>query len=67
MRQKEYLHASKDINNFIYRTFTFQGIHIWNTILRDIKIPIKETYIAGLRVISIIGVNMLSITMLNQR
>ena len=40
-RQKNHLHASKGIHQFIYKTFTFQGIYIWNTILRNINTNIS--------------------------
>ena len=40
-RQKHHLHSSVGHHEFIYKTFTFQGIYIWNTILKNVSINVS--------------------------
>ena len=37
-RQAHHIHSFKGNNGFIYRTFMFQGVYVWNSILQNINI-----------------------------
>ena len=41
-RQAHHMHSFKGNNEFIYRTFKFQSVYIWNSILQNININVKE-------------------------
>ena len=40
-RQAHHIHSFKGNNEFIYRTFTFQCVYIWNSILQNININVS--------------------------
>ena len=37
-RQAHHIHSFKGNNEFIYRTFKFQSVYIWNSILQNINV-----------------------------
>ena len=39
-RQAHHIHSFKGNNEFIYSTFKFQGVYIWNNILQNIHINV---------------------------
>ena len=39
-RQANHIHSFKGNNEFIYRTFKFQSVYIWNIILQNININV---------------------------
>ena len=40
-RQAHHIHSFKGNNEFIYRTFRFQSVYIWNSILQNININVS--------------------------
>ena len=40
-RQAHHIHSFKGNNEFIYRTFKFQSVYIWNSILQNININVS--------------------------
>ena len=40
-RQAHHIHSFKGNNEFIYRTFKFQSVYIWNSILQTININVS--------------------------
>ena len=40
-RQAHHIHSFKGNNEFIYRTFQFQSVYIWNSILQNININVS--------------------------
>ena len=40
-RQAHHIHSFKGNNVFIYRTFKFQSVYIWNSILQNININVS--------------------------
>ena len=40
-RQARHIHSFKGNNEFIYRTFKFQSVYIWNNILQNININVS--------------------------
>ena len=40
-RQAHHIHSFKGNNEFIYRTFKFQSVDIWNNILQNININVS--------------------------
>ena len=40
-KQAHYIHSFKGNNEFIYRTFKFQTIYIWNSIFQNININVS--------------------------
>ena len=39
-RQSHHIHSFKENNEFIYRTFVFQSVYVWNNILQNININV---------------------------
>ena len=40
-RQAHHIHSLKGNNEFIYRTFMFQSVYVWNSILQNININVS--------------------------